>query len=61
MGADAKTHSQTLGGAWGNLKEEGEEAREVKNITRIWSRSSPKQGSEGFAETEATITEPIWV
>ena len=62
MTANAETHSQTLGGAWGILKKMGKKdelAKRVKDTTRI-STESTNHDSQVLIDTELTTREPTW-
>ena len=64
MGADAETHNQTLGEVKGTpqRRERGiAGARGVEDTRRTQPTEPTKQGSWGLIETEATITDPVWV
>jgi len=64
MGADAKTHSQTLGIARGTLQRRGREGcrkKRVKDTSRTQLIESTKQGSLRLTETEEAVTVPGWL
>ena len=66
MKAGAEIHSQTLGRTRGTPQKRGrKDYRSQKGQGHVRTQPTESinqgQGSQGLVETEATITDPVWV